>query len=314
MSILGCMLIVYALTCCFPPMRYMDADYPYWMAQKDHVMANDSHKEILFLGDSLVKFGIIPCELSEESYILAIGGATPVEMYYTLKNYIEHHPVPKTVFVIFDPWHYQKYNENIFMKGLNYQYFNDDEVKEMNQTKRETIGKENPREIFSFRYKLPNVYMKPVLKSLVKNRSDENMKLYQKIKEHKGRMFNKNDNKSMTSIEQDGAIQEEFIYNAYLNVYMEKLIELCLEKNIPIYIEQAPKGNPAYQTLIDRGYIADYEAYMKQLQDKHHISVNPRIPLYPAENFWDELHLNEQGARKFTAEFREKYKSVFDGE
>ena len=50
---------------------------------------------------------------------------------------------------------------------------------------------------------------------------------------------------------------------------------------------------------------------METLEDEYHIPVNKKIPVYPAGDFQDNSHLNEEGARKFTRQFKEKYKNVF---
>ena len=79
----------------------------------------------------------------------------------------------------------------------------------------------------------------------------------------------------------------------------------------PIYIEQAPMGNPGYKELVDKGYIDDYQKYMDELESSYNISINRNIPIYPENDFQDGSHLNEDGARKFTQKFKEKYISVF---
>lgn len=306
-------LFIWLLTWWLPSEYYIeDPVYSYWMEQKDYVMGDGDRREILLLGDSRIKSDLVSSELGDDTYNVALPGGRPIEMYYTLQNYIVHHPTPKAVFVSFAPVHF--YVMETYLKFTQYyRYFDDATIDQINRVIKEHGGKDYASETRDYRYRLPNIYMKPILKSLVYPHREENMRIYHNAKLRKGRMiYDVNaERKEVYSPElRHGA----FDCPAYINFYMEKIIELCLEENIPIYIEQMPMGNPGYNILVEHGYIADYQQYMRGLRDKYNIPVNDEIPVYPSKYFVDDSHLNENGAHKFTAEFRQKYQSVFDGE
>lgn len=305
------LVLVYGLAWLLPEEFYQDPHYyAYWRAQKDYVMHDDDKEEVLLLGDSCIQSGILALELSDDAYNLALAGSSPVEMYYTLKIYLVHHPRPKVVFLAFSPEHYRKYDSYLSF-AQKYHYFDSSTINEINQVIKENGGPDYTKDTFSYRYRLPDVYMKSIFRSIMSPQHQENMKLYEKSKEHKGRLFFPDKTVGAGNFSEKKSFL--FIRADYLNFYMEKLIQLCCEENIPIYLEQMPMENSVYQNLMEWGYIAKYEYYMKGLRDKYNIFVNCQIPVYPEEYFCDELHLNEKGAKKFTKEFRDKYHFIFNG-
>lgn len=310
--IVGCIfiivLVIYGLINCLPESRYMDGEYPYWLEQKNHIMEDGQEQEILLLGDSRMKMDLLAYELSDDTYNIALGGGTPIEMYYAMKNYLAHHPAPKAVFVAFGPIHYQD-PECYLTRNVYFHYLDNDTIDKVNRVIKEKGGKDFSADSLPYKYRLPSAYLKPVVKSLIKPRTQENFAVYQKAREHRGQMFGRD--KSMETVYTPETIFNSFVCAGYLDYYMESLIELSIENKIPLYIEQTPMGNPGYQKLVDRGYMEAYEQYMETLEAKYHISVNKKIPVYPASDFQDNSHLNEEGAKKFTKMFKEKYKDVF---
>lgn len=306
-------LIIYGLAWFFPEEYYMPDGYGPLMAQKDHVMEDSTQQEILLLGDSRMKADVFAYELGDNVHNLALSASSPIELYYTLKNYMEHHPKPKAVFIAFAPMHYQV--KGYYLRGLQcMRYFDNATIDEISKVIKEYDGKDYTNETFGYKYRLPNIYMKPILKGFIHSRWKENTETYQQAKDYRGRNFYEFGNKEMKEVHSPELTQESFICLGFINHYMEKAIELCLVNNIPIYIEQMPMGNPGYDMLVERGYIADHTQYMKQLHDKYQIPVNYDIPVYPAECFFDDSHLNEKSAEKFTADFRKKYSFIFDAE
>lgn len=306
--IFAAVLVLFGLIKCLPESWYMDGEYPYWMEQKDHVMEDGQKQEILLLGDSRMKMDLLAYELSDDAYNIALGGGSPIEMYYAMKNYLEHHPVPKAVFIAFGPIHYQE-PECYLTRNVYFHYLDNDTIDEANRVIKENGGKDFSADSTPYQYRLPSAYLKPVVKSLIKPRTQENLAVYQKTREHRGQMFGRD--KSMETVYTPETKFDSFVCADYLDYYMKSLIELCLENKIPIYIEQMPMGNPGYQKLADKGYLDAYEQYMEALEDEYHIPVNKKIPVYPAGDFQDNSHLNEEGARKFTRQFKEKYENVF---
>ena len=308
------LLIVYVLTWGLPEESYMNREYSYWVEQKEHVMAKDDRQEVLLLGDSRIKAAVFADELGKDVYNLAVPGGTPIEMYHTLDNYMKNHPKPKAVFVAYAPFILYEFREEQLKQAMQCDYFDMKQIRDILALVKENDGHNYTYLAYAYRYRLPNKYMKQVVESLVHSQQAENMRIYQKARQHKGRMIYEPADRATKEVYPPELKYKVFKCATYMNLYIEKIIELCLENDIPIYLEQMPMGNPGYDMLSKRGYISDYQEYMKQLRDKYQISVNYNIPVYPTEYFFDVSHLNQKGAHKFTVEFREKYKFIFDEE
>lgn len=303
-------LIIYLLALFLPEERYMDDEYPYWIQQRDYITANGTTQEILLLGDSRTKMGILATELGENTYNLSLGGGAPVEMYYTLETYLKHHPTPKAVFIIFGPTHYTQM-ASYAGRNLYFHYFDDITIEAVNKIVYEMDGKDFSPEAKMYKYRLPNVYMRPILGSLIKPRTRENRAIYERTSKEKGRLFHKNDHKERKTVYTPESRDKGFIPLKSLTFFTEEIIQLCQKNNIPVFVEQMPMGNPGYRKLKENGYFSDYKTYLKTFQDKFGIPVNYDVPLYEARYFQDDSHLNVKGAQKFTRELKEKYPQVF---
>ncbi len=303
---------VYLLTLFLPEIRYMDEEYPYWIQQRDYITTKGTQQEILLLGDSRMKIGALATELGGNVYNLSLGGASPVEMYYTLKTYLAHRPLPKAVIIGFAPTHYTQMYNSYTGRNLYFHYFDDETAEAVNRVIYEKDGKDFSAESKLYKYRLPNVYMKPVIKSIFKPRLKENRSLYERTGKEKGRLFSHDDNKERKFVFTPESNDKGFKPLNSLTYYTEGLLQLCQENAIPIYIEQLPMGNPGYQKLKDNGYFTDYKAYLKALYDKYPATIiNYEVPLYEAQYFQDDSHLNIKGSKKFSRELKEKYPQVF---
>ena len=104
-TVLG-MVLLTVLIWLIPEMNYFDGEYPSWRQQKDYTHAKGDQAQILFIGDSAFKAAIIPDLIGDDTYNLSLGGAGPIEMYYSLKNYLQNHPKPKKIFISLSPMHF----------------------------------------------------------------------------------------------------------------------------------------------------------------------------------------------------------------
>jgi hypothetical protein len=90
-------LVVFAMiTLCFP-MRLFDKEYPMWQWQKDVLTDESTGADVVFLGDSLIQSGVMPTLWGDDALSLALGGATPIEMRYSLEVYLANHDAPKLI-------------------------------------------------------------------------------------------------------------------------------------------------------------------------------------------------------------------------
>ena len=87
-------VLVMQIFCAAFPMAYMDVEYAMYKQQKDYISKNHDTNRVLILGDSRAKASFMPDVLGEDVYNISLGGISPVESYYMLKEYLENHAGP----------------------------------------------------------------------------------------------------------------------------------------------------------------------------------------------------------------------------
>lgn len=282
---------------------YMDGEFPYWMQQKDYVNAKSEKTEMIFLGDSRMKAGIIPDEISENAYNLAVGGGAPFEMYCTLKNYLKNHQKPEKAVLGFAPNHLEK-DEAFFYRALYFRFFSFFEQIESCLAAKLTKAKAaNFKEYLKYDLIFPQKYSAACINSKFE-REDFNKQEYKKCTEQKGHMwFGLNDS-------DDGLNQEaprnKFSKDDFCDFYLEKLVRLCKTQKIPLFIEQLPMNPASFDAILKSGYYAEYQKYIKSFESEN-VKVNFEIPCYEPDCFGDNSHLNKKGAERFSGEIKKKY-------
>lgn len=287
------------------PFSYMDGEYPYWTQQKDYVNTKSDKKETVFLGDSRMKAGIIPDEISEKAYNLAVGGGSSFEMFCTLKNYLKNHPKPEKVILGFAPNHLEK-DEAFFYRALYFRFFSFFEQTESCFVAKLTKSENsNFKEYLKYDLIFPQKYSAACINSKFR-REKTNRNEYEKCVVQKGHMwFGLNDF-------DDGLNQEandnKFIPSKKCDFYLKKLVKLCENQKIPLFIEQLPMNPASFESINKSGYYFEYQNYLKKIDDKDkNVKVNAEIPCYEPEFFGDNSHLNKKGAERFSKEIKEKY-------
>ena len=288
---------------------YMDGEYPFWMQQKDYINSYNNKREIIFLGDSRMKAAIIPAELCDNSYNLAVGGATTVEMYYSLKRYLKKHPKPEKVIMGFGGFHYQW--SDCYKTRTHYFHFLSLREEIESQYMRYKIEKHKLIElkteiIDSLKYNLlfPQKYSAACINSTF-TRGELNHLFYDYTSAEKGQMyFGRAEESSELTVE---AGVKNFTLDVWVDLYFQRIVALCNDNSIPLYIEQLPMNEASFEAISTSDWYNDFQACLIQMADKSKIPINTVIPCYPSDCFGDPSHLNENGAMRFTAEIKEKY-------
>ena len=191
-AVLSIITVLYLLVLFLPEERYMDEDYPFWMQQRDYISSKGTKQEILLLGNSRMLLGVLHTELSDNTYNLSLGGATPIEMYYPLNTYLKHHPAPKTVTVAFGPLQFAT-TGFYTTRNLYFHYFDDTTVEAVNKIIYELNGRDFSFESNLYKFRSPNVYMEPILKSSINPKTLKNREIYENTRKGKGWISHKND-------------------------------------------------------------------------------------------------------------------------
>lgn len=307
--------IVLPLYCrCFP-YRYMDGEYAMYRQQYDYVMgsaSSDEQPSVLIIGDSRAKAAFDPARLEDGAsfYNLSLGGTTPIEGYYTLKNYLLCHEAPETVVICYAPMHYMDV-DTLWTRAVYFHTFSQEDFEDMTaQAVRfedtENVLIEHYRlEYWMYRLYLPNKYATALKKSLFTGRRQVNLQKYAEMEALKGHTF------YGTAEYSDGvdgeAKVDDFQDSDMIVWYLQRMIDLGRENDIRIIVEQAPVNETSYR-IFTQEFKTHFRAFMGELAQR-----NPDIPVfadfycYPNDCFGDADHLNLHGVEVFCGQMREKY-------
>jgi len=292
----------------------MDEEYAMYRQQKDYVTKNQDDNRVLIIGDSRTKAGLIPDELSDSCYNLALGGTTPIEGYYTLKEYLKHHPAPECVMIAYAPMHYMDVDA-LWTRNIYFHVMNREDATELFQTaagceKNENILIENYRlEYAMYHFYMPNKYCTALKNAAFIGRHGANVSKYQQMTLERGHNFFGLANGSGDV--NGEAKEEDFIPSDVITVYMQKIFELCNEQGIRVVVEQLPM-NETSRAILTEDFKSHYRQYMDELA-----FANPTVQIfgdfymYPNDYFGDADHLNQVGASAYCQFMKERYPDLF---
>lgn len=310
--VFGFVFILWGLAWIVPEAAYMDREYAGWQSKKEYVRTAYEREEILFLGDSRMVAAVNPTLLTKPAFNIALNGANPVEMYFTLKNYMDNHPKPLAVFVGFAPEHMTKLDA-YKRRNYHFHYFTYDEamesqkqIFECDQYTREQQNKELVDGLHYF-LRLPTRYGNVIIKSRLR-RSGEYHKRYKKIMENLG--YDEIASDARSNDENWEARQKKLQILNSNDFYLRKIINLCKGNSVPVFILQLPVNPHNYQRIKESGYGEAYAAYMQNLSRELKVSAEYYSPLYPEDCFGDSSHLNSHGTEVYTKELEQRY-SIF---
>lgn len=292
-------------------MNYMAIEYSMWAEEKAYT-ENGPTARSLILGDSRAKSGLMPNMLSEDTYNMAVGGTTSIEMYYALQNYLAHHESPENIILIFAPYHFcdiDNWNQTLY-----YNYLSLPEICDVYQnafrTGNDVILSDGwLTDSLSYRLRLPNKYLAAEYNARFSGRAAENKSKYESVQKDLGyTAFGTDPGNDGGNYETH---HEEFDSSALVLDYYDKLLMLCKQNNIQVFIEQSPINQASADVITDE-FWRGYEAFMESTSKKYpEFVVEKKVPVYDNRYFGDNNHLNPEGAELFTTDILQKYPGLF---
>ena len=304
-----------SLYCALFPMWYMDGEYAMYRQQKDYVTENGDHNRVLIIGDSRAKAGFIPDELSGDCYNLALGGTTPIEGYYTLKEYLKNHPAPEYVVIAYAPKHLIV-AEHFWTRTVYFHTMNMEDVREVfeiageHQNNKDILIDNYNLEYAMYRFYMPNKYCTALKNAGFVGRYEYNkLKYEQMISERGHNYFGTANGNSGANIEVRS--YDDFISSDVITFYMQKLINLCEENNIQVVVEQLPINETSGKRM-KNDFREHYCDYMLALANANpNVDFNSDFKIYPNEIFFFFFHLNQAGATVWCEDMKKCYPNIF---
>ncbi len=292
---------------------------------------------ILFLGDSRLNTGIKNEEI-KNSYMLASGGATSIEMYYLLRNFIKNQYKPDTVFLSLSPrsfveafafWNLSTKNEffkdNEMDSILKYSEILDNN--DLLTTKMHDIADPGMESEYGKIFQSPRIYYlsykwkyighyQPDMRRNIMSFSNR------KYKALKGEMMSLNGRREYKTLKDScSELNFEtglsvFRVNPLLDHYFKKILKLCKEEGIFVIFDFMPM-NESSENSLKESFIADYEKYIESISKEFDgFSFSDTMYFYKDYFFGDPSHLNEKGMLEFTEYIKNRYfdKTLKDSE
>lgn len=289
------------------PYGYMDIEYPAWKYTKEFSSDYCDAKTII-LGDSRAMADLVPSKFDVPTVNLGVGGATSIEMYYTLKTYIKNNSCPENIIVMLAPFHYTII-DNFWTRTAYFNYLSVSDMSELysyaSAAESETLLKKGyENDLLSYRLRFPDKYLPALINARLIRRYNENKMQYMTIASNFGYgEFGTADGSSDLNYESGYEEMHKTGDAVLLDIYLNKLLKLCEDKGISTVLTIPPMNEASFNEL-KPSYTEDLYYYFKALEATHPgITVESDIPVYDNMYFGDASHLNHEGALKFTEEF-----------
>ena len=240
-----------------------------------------AQKHIVFIGASLVAYGIDD-SMTESAINLANGGERYMFTFLKLRKILENNAQIDTVFLECAPTDMFEHADD--------KYFRNNEMSEFYAKFYPLFGFEQWK---LYKKNIPDAF------SLIYRET-----IWDYIKGIDYRYFI-SDFPPHTRIMKKEAVHKELMDGEYGNEinyeYLRKIIQLCKDKHVKLYLLYTPVYKPEY--LYDQEYY--YDAYRKHFSDVELLDYS-HFPIADEERY-DTHHLNDNGAVTFTNEIKRRF-------
>lgn len=289
----------------------VDGECPYyiWNREKSNNLQDKTYR-VIVLGDSGANAAYMPEALSADTINLSLGGTTPMENYYTLKDWVEHNPAPEVCYISFGDGH-MKSSDCFWTRSMfSHRYSLAQEVEMLKAAYfyQEPSIIDNPTRVdyaISQMY-LPKNYISSIWNGSFYNAYEANEGAMRSDELHFGRYIARTTNEYNAT---DEIVQDEFYASPLFDEYYRKTIELCVKNGITPRVVKLPL--PDNNTFTEK-YISEFNEYYNGLKREYpSLTVDWSIKTRQKDRFTDGVHMNSHGALQFSLELRERYPEDF---
>lgn len=307
-------LWVIAIYIAMNPLSYLSQDSvgAYW----NKTFTKSSHEkqyDVVIIGDSMAATSFMPELLSDSTINLSLSGSSPVEGYYTLKEYLDNNKAPKDVFISYMDYHLAHDDFTFSTCNQVHKFSLTDYIeiyKNIKKTKADQFESVQIEDYWSnaiaSSFYMPSEYIASIINSIKEGGRYENNKIsYDEITQHFGRSCIMTNNISDST----GIRYDNFSVSSLQSCYYKKIIDLCETKQINLHIIKLPLDR---NTLFTDEYVAKVNGYyMTVLADTKYTEFRWYPADYAVEWFWDDYHMNQHGSYRFSMQLKEDYPNIW---
>lgn len=315
MLLIGPMFLICSIAIAFFPMKFYDGEYAWYKENKEYAKHHTDYCRALIMGDSAGKAAWQPETLSKDTYNYALGGASPAEEYYYLREYLKYNEKPEYVLYTQGAAHFLEAG-TLWSRSAYFHRIDWRDLRELLKVMDQYGGVSDletgsEKEIFLYRVYSPDKYSNALIKGLLHpSRKKENIEKYNRVLKDRG--YTQFGTAEYCDDVNYYAEYEAFEVNKAMDYYFCKIIELCLENQIQFVFQNPPLNESTYEKLKPR-FVDEYTSYLKKLQENYPSAIiDTDLVSYKNRCFGDATHLNTYGSKYFSKQMKEKYKNIFD--
>ena len=279
---------------------YMNQEYPMWNDVKNKIYNNSNHEfDILYIGDSRAKAGLIVKDFEVLTKLqvlnLTIGGSTPIEGYYSIKEILKNNQIDKII-LSYAPFHIA-HADSYWHRTVKFEFFKDDIYEEIYQNAlkmNESYFLE--RSYKDYKIKI-GLYLTDFQNGIRYKRWIKNYEVYNYLNESKGHYYFGKLN-GTSDLNSEASIKL-FKPLPLIDFYLKEIVKLANEYGIKIFWFTMPFNKSSFDKTSEQ-YIKEYNIYINSFSSDNFIVLNS---LYYKEDkeFGDPSHLY-LGAKDVTLE------------
>lgn len=304
---------------CLGKMHYSNEDFAYTFWNKIFTETKqDKDYKYIVIGDSSCNSAYMPEVISDSMVNLSIGGSSTVEGYYVLKDYLNNNALPTDVFLSYHDSHF-KYTEAYWDKIVpahrfslldNLEIINNARILE-DDTGLFYADFGSYADAVACQIYFPSKYITALLNSTEEDRYTTNLAAFEKVQLHKGRYTTIGNAQFVTTQYRP---YTEFPVKPLYDYYFKKTVELCVENNIAVHIIKPPMPDNSQMTEEYINQVNEYYNYYVQNYPNVTFNWDEEQRMYTANDFADEIHLNNDGALRFSTYVKEEFADIFADE
>jgi hypothetical protein len=307
-TVLGGLLLMWGIATYMRP-GFLDPEYAMWTA-KQQMVASCQVGSTIVMGDSQAAADFLPAQLNNATD-LALGGASPIEMYFMARRLMRCPTHPHLVLLSFSPsdlvWDGYYWSRTALFGFLT---FADMEVVRRESLRLDdtsmyssaNVGDLNARFTnWLYAHHFPSYYVSSMFNGKIIGRLPEYRRLSQQVIAQNGQhLYGTGSGTTQPAGEAD---MTTFSVKPVANEYFDKLLALFQSAGTKVRFVQAPWSQVTCGGLHPAA-IARYEAYLVQLTRRHpgFSVLGPPVLCYPDKLFGDPVHLNAVGAATFSSQ------------
>jgi hypothetical protein len=289
----------------FGRMWFLDPLYPMWTYKVQMMRDRCYPEDTVIIGDSRAMVGLLPDAFGPDIHNLALGGGSPVEIYYGIKKMEHCATLPRHMFLSIAPFHLV--HNDMYWNVASWGFLSLTEMEEVRRNAEnladESVyhpipvvgGLANQAANWLHALSFPYYYLPSLQMAGFVGRHGKNLTVYHTIRDQNGQYFF--GDKDGSDVPGPEATSGPFRPSPLLDHYYNLTLDQLRDHGVRIDYVAMPISDLTAMNL-PAGYREAYEAYMTNLLARY---PNVRIigdllPVLPADYFGDNGHLNSRGA------------------